>query len=143
MGNVFIKEKPPYNFKKLTYKLVKSNVSSERVPAARSGHRIVCDSSNLFSFGGYNPADNNNYLYDDDITDMSFPLFQELWKFNFATRTWTLCPSRHSIPEELASSSVILLGNTLIVSYQQVSIAIYHGVIYSLCELVIFSDFFV
>lgn len=116
MGNVFNRQKPMYNFRLHSYKKVLHSVRSERIPVARSGHRIVCDGSNFYSFGGYNPV-SNSYSgdEDDEISQAFFPLFRELWRFNFATLKWSLYKIRNNLPVELASNAVILLGNQLLV----------------------------
>lgn len=85
------------------------------LPQPRSGHRVVCDSKNLYSFGGYNPHIQNEDGSDDEIWVESYPLFQELWKYNFASKTWTRYFNRRSLPKELASNAVIRKGNTLMV----------------------------
>jgi hypothetical protein len=69
-------------------------------PAPRSGHRIVADDSNLYSFGGYNPHGAHPHL----------GLYRELWRFNLATRKWSLLKSGDSCPEETASHSMLVLG---------------------------------
>lgn len=86
-------------------------------PKPRSGHRIVCDASNLYSFGGYNPyiSDTDEELKDDPAWQDCKPLFQELWRFNFATCKWKKLPCSSSMPKELASNAVILDGNILLV----------------------------
>lgn len=114
MGNVFNKEKPTYVFALHSYRKVLHSLKSERVPIGRSGHRIVCDSSNLYSFGGYNPTSNNQ---DDELSQAAFPLFQELWRFNFATLKWTRYKARETIPCELASNAVVIIGNHLLVRF--------------------------
>lgn len=86
------------------------------VPKARSGHRIVCDDKNLYSFGGYNP-----FIYNDpDIRNdlvwlQNRPLFKELWKYNFASKIWQRLSCNGTIPNELASSAVILKGATMMI----------------------------
>lgn len=100
-----------YVFKPLHYEKVVPNQES-RVPFPRSGHRIGADSSNLYSFGGYNPWMRIDLDEDDDEY---YPLFQELWKFNFASKTWIRFPNGHSLPSELASSALVLHGNVLMV----------------------------
>lgn len=72
-------------------------------PVPRSGHRIVADDANLYSFGGYNPYSNS--------TD--YGLFPEIWKYNFATRKWTMLSN--SGPPEAASHSMILVGDFVLV----------------------------
>ncbi|OQV13924.1 hypothetical protein BV898_11918 [Hypsibius exemplaris] len=47
---------------------------------ARSGHRIVADEANLYSFRRYNPTHQpSNETHD---------LFGEVWGFNLVTRQW-------------------------------------------------------
>lgn len=86
------------------------------VPYPRSGHRIGADSANFYSFGGYNPlVPNSVETITDDYYVQSFPLFQELWKFNYASRQWTKYPNSRSLPLELASNALLLDGNCLMV----------------------------
>jgi len=79
-------------------------------PKPRSGHRIVCDENNLYSFGGYNPSGSPN---EDDAWPPK--LFRELWKYNFASKKWTNVPIQMSLPTELASNAVVLSGGLLMV----------------------------
>lgn len=101
-----------YIFKPFQYEKINPNPNC-KVPFPRSGHRIGADSSNLYSFGGYNPW----MATDDDQDDsyLTYPLFQELWKFNFASKKWIKYPNSHSLPSELASSALLLNGNILMV----------------------------
>ncbi|XP_044754039.1 kelch domain-containing protein 10 [Coccinella septempunctata] len=105
-----------YKFLPFKYEeIVPSNGS--RIPLARSGHRIGADSCNFYSFGGYNPLithDETNREH-DDFLENSFPLFQELWKFNFASKTWVRYPNSETLPVELASNALLLHGNLLMV----------------------------
>ncbi|XP_043504490.1 kelch domain-containing protein 10 homolog isoform X1 [Polistes fuscatus] len=86
-------------------------------PKARSGHRIVCDHKNLYSYGGFNPCitDYDRDMRNDSIWLDSKPLFKEIWKFNLATNQWKRLPGRENLPDELASNAVVLKGNALIV----------------------------
>ncbi|KAL5015388.1 hypothetical protein ScPMuIL_009658 [Solemya velum] len=68
----------------------------------RSGHRIVVDDSNLYSLGGYNP----DFWEVEDAEDTYYPLFKELWKFNFATMKWRKLQTSNNMPKELASHAV-------------------------------------
>lgn len=121
MGNKGVKNKniKPYAFKIYAYEKIEANNKlSKRVPLPRSGHRIVCDTKNLYSFGGYNPSILNDEARNhDELSVHSFPLFQELWKFNFASKKWVRFNSRESLPQELASNAVIIHGNCLMVVY--------------------------
>ncbi|CAG03406.1 unnamed protein product, partial [Tetraodon nigroviridis] len=81
------------------------------VPPARSGHRCVADSTNLYVFGGYNP----NFEEAGGAENEDYPLFRELWRYHFATATWQQLRTEGYIPTELASMSTILHGNNLLV----------------------------
>ncbi|KAK9731602.1 hypothetical protein QE152_g13549 [Popillia japonica] len=119
MGNKGVKKKcvKPYTFKiYVDEKIDPNNKLSKRIPLPRSGHRIVCDTKNLYSFGGYNPSVlNDEHRNHDELSVHAFPLFQELWKFNFASKKWVRFSSRESLPQELASNAVIRHGNILMV----------------------------
>ncbi|XP_018563263.1 kelch domain-containing protein 10 homolog isoform X2 [Anoplophora glabripennis] len=106
----------PYAFKAFNYEKILPNPNS-KVPFPRSGHRIGADSSNFYSFGGYNPLvrDEVEHHEDDDFWVQSYPLFQELWKFNFASRQWTRFRNSQTLPMELASNALVLHRNILMV----------------------------
>ncbi|XP_060529523.1 kelch domain-containing protein 10 homolog [Cylas formicarius] len=107
-----------YKFKPFVYeRVVISNTDIYRkVPHPRSGHRIGADSSNFYSFGGYNPLiRREEYHYEDDSYIDSYPLFQELWKFNYASRRWTKFRNSETLPRELVSNAVILYRNLLMI----------------------------
>ncbi|XP_047110075.1 kelch domain-containing protein 10 [Schistocerca piceifrons] len=90
------------------FQIVKCSARYEYpVPKPRSGHRIVCDESNIYVFGGYNPEN----LRGPPGTNV---LFKEIWVYNFATRTWVVVYPPN-MPNELASSAVILRGSTMII----------------------------
>lgn len=72
-----------------------------RYPPARSGHRCVADSANLYVFGGYNP----DYDESGGPENEDYPLFRELWRYNFATDTWHQMGTEGYMPRELASMS--------------------------------------
>lgn len=97
-----------YKFRPFVYEMVAPR--GVVVPLARSGHRVVADNSNLYSFGGYNPL-----IDETEENTNSYPLFQELWRFNFAARTWTKICRQESLPQELASNAVVRHGNHLMV----------------------------
>ncbi|KAG8138522.1 hypothetical protein E2320_004396 [Naja naja] len=44
-----------------------------------------------------------------------YPLFRELWRYNFATGTWHQMGTEGYMPRELASMSLVLHGNNLLV----------------------------
>lgn len=115
MGNDFkTNNVKPYAFQPFSVEKV---IPSKKfgLPQPRSGHRVVCDSKNLYSFGGYNPHIQSEDETDDEIWVESYPLFQELWRYNFASKKWHRYCSRRSLPKELASNAVIRKGNTLMV----------------------------
>ncbi|XP_061494013.1 kelch domain-containing protein 10 [Rhineura floridana] len=82
-----------------------------RVPPARSGHRCVADNANLYVFGGYNP----DYDESGGPENEDYPLFRELWRYNFANGTWHQMGTEGYMPRELASMSLVLHGNNLLV----------------------------
>jgi hypothetical protein len=103
----------PFVFVKCDPKVVGGR---SHVPKARSGHRIVCDDKNLYSFGGYNPFINNDPdIRNDPVWFENRPLFKELWKYNFASKIWKRLSCNGTIPNELASSAVILKGRTMMI----------------------------
>lgn len=71
------------------------------IPPARSGHRCVADSTNLYVFGGYNP----DFDEAGGSENEDYPLFRELWRFHFATASWQLVHTEGYMPTELASMS--------------------------------------
>lgn len=106
----------PYELVKVNYKGYKGKFGQgiNSYPRPRSGHRIVCNDSDLYCFGGFNPnigerARGGRTMY----------LFQELWKFDLFTKKWNIVysPTIEGMPEELASNAVILKNNMLIVRH--------------------------
>lgn len=98
----------PFRTQRVSYRF-------EKIPKPRSGHRIVCDDRNVYSYGGYNPQLNDDPdLMDDFEWNLSKPLFKELWKFNCATSKWKKL-SCENVPDVLASNAVILSGKILMV----------------------------
>ncbi|KAG8300997.1 Kelch domain-containing protein 10 [Homalodisca vitripennis] len=86
-------------------------------PKPRSGHRIVCDDKNMYSFGGYNPSltiSDEADLANDTVWADSKPLFKELWKYNISTGSWKKLDVE-DIPDILASNAVLLSGRVLMV----------------------------
>jgi len=80
-----------------------------RTPKPRSGHRIVHHKGKIYSFGGFNPAVNNDdaELVDDIYWQDSKPLFKELWELNLTTKRWTKSQMKGDIPEQLASHTAV------------------------------------
>lgn len=107
-----------YSFKPFVYEV--QMFEEGETPYPRSGHRIVCDDDNLYSYGGYNPVrglfDQNGEGNNDsnDVDEDMLALFPDLWKFNFANMKWKRLPVR-DIPFALASNAVILSGKILMV----------------------------
>lgn len=114
------RQQEQYCFKIFECEEVKPNKKRKRsLPFPRSGHRIVADSQNLYSFGGYNPlypCYAVTVMDDDESPVNTYPLFRELWKFNYASKVWTPFSNHKSLPQELASNAVIRNGNILMVS---------------------------
>lgn len=103
----------PFVFVKCVSKGVRNQYNG---PIARSGHRIVCDDKNLYSFGGYNPLLNHfPTLWNDPVWLENRPLFKELWKYNFASKVWKRLLCNETIPNEVASSAVILTGSIMMI----------------------------
>uniref|UniRef100_A0A8B9TIR0 Kelch domain containing 10 n=1 Tax=Anas platyrhynchos TaxID=8839 RepID=A0A8B9TIR0_ANAPL len=69
------------------------------------------DNANLYVFGGYNP----DYDESGGPENEDYPLFRELWRYNFATDTWHQMGTEGYMPRELASMSLVLHGNNLLV----------------------------
>jgi hypothetical protein len=82
-------------------------------PDPRSGHRIIVDGGCVFSIGGYNPDFSDRVRVND--SDADYPLFKELWRFNYARRHWTKLKSHGSMPDALASHSALIHGHYLVV----------------------------
>lgn len=47
-----------YKFKPFEFKVLKKNHNPHQRPLPRSGHRVVCNNTYLYSYGGYNPQTN-------------------------------------------------------------------------------------
>ncbi|KAM3963037.1 scruin like at the midline [Aphomia sociella] len=85
-------------------------------PRPRSGHRIVCDDTNIYCFGGYNPVLPIACLDIENPTwTPSVPLFKELWSFSLATRKWKKHDLLESMPEELASNAMCMHGKYIMI----------------------------
>lgn len=108
----------PYAFRPFVFEERPPERRNLKVPLPRSGHRVVADDTNLYSFGGYNPLvldEGSTNEEDEGEWPHAYPLFQELWKFNFASRRWTSFGRRETLPLELASNAVVRHGNLLMV----------------------------
>ncbi|CAH1723685.1 kelch domain-containing protein 10 homolog isoform X2 [Aphis gossypii] len=98
-----------YKFKPFQFTTLKKNSDPQLHPLARSGHRVVCNSAYLFSYGGFNPQNSDNLLR----TRVSSAM-RELWKYSFDLAEWKIIKCQN-VPQELASSSVSLSGNIIII----------------------------
>lgn len=109
----------PYELVKVNYKCYRGifDRGINSYPRPRSGHRIVCNDSDLYCFGGFNPHVGGERARGAGRT---MYLFQELWKFDLFTKKWNIVysPTIEGMPEELASNAVILRNNMLIVKRQ-------------------------
>ncbi|XP_050425313.1 kelch domain-containing protein 10-like isoform X3 [Adelges cooleyi] len=99
-----------YKFKPFHFTVLKKNHDPLLRPLARSGHRVVCNDAYLFSYGGFNPATS---VRDATGTRLSSAM-RELWKYCFDLGEWKRISCKN-VPQELASSSVTLSGNIIII----------------------------
>ncbi|KAK9497400.1 hypothetical protein O3M35_004727 [Rhynocoris fuscipes] len=109
-----VRERRLYSFKPFVF--VKLKCDGNVWPKARSGHRIVCNKNNIYSYGGYNPdlmTTVSDFNLDENWAE-SKPLFREVWKFNMARSEWSKVRASN-IPYVLASNAVVLQGNVLMV----------------------------
>ncbi len=76
-----------YKFRVYQWQLEEQPMAADeagaRLPMPRSGHKMVCSGSRLYSFGGYNPdvLISDSEMADDPFWSESWPLFKELWRF--------------------------------------------------------------
>lgn len=110
----------PYELTKVDYKCYKGLFDNgiNTYPKPRSGHRIVCNDSDLFCFGGFNPdIVTEHYRATPHATTTQ--LFQELWRFDTFTLKWRLLlgpRNRDVMPLELASNAVCMKEDMIVVS---------------------------
>ncbi|CAF3387245.1 unnamed protein product [Rotaria socialis] len=79
-----------------------SPLENNNKPLPRSGHRAVATESDFWIWGGYFPSFNHQQQ----------PMFNELWRFNYARREWTLETVEGDGPNlTLASHSMCLYRN--------------------------------
>ncbi|XP_022200696.2 kelch domain-containing protein 10 [Nilaparvata lugens] len=112
INNLFVSTPKEYAFK--LYKFDKCFTKGGCTPKPRSGHRIVCDEDNLYSYGGYNPKITVQNMGSDSDWQISRPLFKELWRLNLVTHEWEKLKCKN-IPNVLASNAVALSGKILMV----------------------------
>lgn len=73
-------------------------------PMPRSGHRIECTNTCLYSIGGFLPNEARRRQ-----------LLHEAWRYDFLSKTWTKLNAKN-LPRELASCATVLSGNVLFLS---------------------------
>lgn len=89
-----------------------------RKPIPRSGHRVVSDESYIYSFGGYNPEIQQRRRPENNEAIENHCLFKEMWKFHIDKREWRcLLSCRPEMPSQVASNAMLILGNTIFVSF--------------------------
>lgn len=97
------------------------NVNSCLYPKGRSGHRITACETYIYTFGGYNPNDDdteneNEVRYEEGEVIPENRLFKEIWRFNLVTKRWTgLNMKKHQFPSELASITLQKWGNYMVI----------------------------
>lgn len=105
-----------YTFKPFIYEI--QVYEKGDTPYPRSGHRIVCDEDNFYSYGGYNPVRSilalNGQANVTGVDEDMLALFPDLWKFNYASMKWKRLQVKE-IPFALASNAVLLSGKILMV----------------------------
>ncbi|CAH0701668.1 unnamed protein product [Spodoptera exigua] len=86
-------------------------------PRPRSGHRIACDDTNVYCFGGYNPSlpPLPDRVRENPTWTPAQPLFKELWSFSIASRKWKHHRVTENMPEELASNAMCMNGKYLMI----------------------------
>ncbi|XP_050098285.1 kelch domain-containing protein 10 homolog [Anopheles aquasalis] len=88
---------------------------ARKYPNARSGHRIVCNDSQIYVFGGFNPNISQQRPGNNEDNGSSC-LFQELWKYDTIRNSWTLLlDENNDLPLELASNAMLLCGDTIMI----------------------------
>ncbi|XP_072038138.1 kelch domain-containing protein 10-like [Amphiura filiformis] len=97
---------------------VQSRHAGYKVPYPRSGHCCVTDDRNLYVFGGYHPEYQRPLEHPNPEIEGNMiifnEVFQELWCFNFDTRTWCEVETTGEPPRQTASMSMTLAGNVLL-----------------------------
>lgn len=111
-------KKELYEFRPFELKSI-DVIKGKRKPVPRSGHRVVCDESYIYSFGGYNPEIQHRRITENNAeTIENYCLFKEMWKFHIDKREWRcLLSFRPEMPSQVASNAMLILGNTIFVSF--------------------------
>ncbi|XP_071476977.1 kelch domain-containing protein 10-like [Diadema antillarum] len=87
--------------------------SEDHRPHERSGHCCATDGANLYVFGGYHPEVHVSTPGIQDITHYNH-IFTDLWCYNLSLRKWMKLETTGEPPQQTASMSMLLSGNTLI-----------------------------
>lgn len=102
----------PFDLTKVVYKCYDGifDRGINAYPKPRSGHRIACNDSEIFLFGGFNPA---------TARSANSMLFQEMWRFDKFTKKWKLWfgprDECEQLPTELASNAMAMENDMLVV----------------------------
>ncbi|EDV25895.1 uncharacterized protein TRIADDRAFT_55434 [Trichoplax adhaerens] len=75
-------------------------IHTDLQPGRRSGHRMVATATKIYLFGGYRPVD---------------VLYKEVWEYDIITNTWSMLETDGDPPNCVASASMIIDGDTLMV----------------------------
>lgn len=107
----------PFEITKVDYKCYSGHFDKgiNSYPKPRSGHRIVCNDSDIYCFGGFNP----DIVMDRRRRTATPLLFQELWKFDTFTKKWLLLfgpRDSDEMPQELASNALLMKEDMIVVS---------------------------
>ncbi|KAG6448387.1 hypothetical protein O3G_MSEX005444 [Manduca sexta] len=98
------------------FKLTEVKCRGIESPRPRSGHRIACDDSHIYCFGGYNPSlPLTNLQRDNPTWSPARPLFKELWSFSLVSRKWKQHRVVENMPDELASNAMYMSGKYLMI----------------------------
>lgn len=104
----------PYELNTVDYKSYRGLFGEgiHKIPKARSGHRIVCTDTDIYSFGGFNP---DVLTYNSHHGDHLMP---EMWKFNILTKKWSLINDGRepTMPKVVVSNAMAIKNNVIFVS---------------------------
>ncbi|KAJ8873289.1 hypothetical protein PR048_026923 [Dryococelus australis] len=107
-----------FHFRPYVYCKVAPRVDGAAWPKPRSGHRIVCDDTDLYLYGGFCPqlsSADAREMDGDPVWVESRPLYRELWRYNMGAREWRRLPCSQSMPRELASSAACMRAGVVFV----------------------------
>ncbi|CAK1545236.1 unnamed protein product [Leptosia nina] len=98
------------------FKVTEVEYQGPECPRPRSGHRIACDDTHVYCFGGYNPSLPLSQIQRQNPTwTPARPLFRELWSFNIVSRKWKHHRVTKNMPDELASNAMCMNGRYLMI----------------------------